>query len=74
MSLDKAIEHGKENRKQYRGSKSFDATCRNHKSCPWCKENRTYTSNKRKQAANYQIENWQDECECWLFVSKPTLH
>ena len=36
MSLDKAIEFGKEKRKQYRKSKAFDRTCRNHGSCPWC--------------------------------------
>ena len=30
MSLDKAIEHGKEHRKEYRGSKAIDKTCRNH--------------------------------------------
>lgn len=40
MSLDKAIEHHKEHRKEYRGSKSFDPTCRNHGSCDWCRENR----------------------------------
>ena len=34
MSLDKAIIHGKEKRKQYRGSKAIDCTCRNHGS--WC--------------------------------------
>ena len=42
MSLDKAIEHGKEKRKPYRGSKAIDCTCRNHGSCPWCKENRKH--------------------------------
>lgn len=42
MSLDKAIEHGKERRKPYRGSKVFDYTCRNHGSCPWCEENRKH--------------------------------
>ena len=42
MSLDKAIEHGKEKRKPYRGSKTIDHTCRNHGSCPWCKENRKF--------------------------------
>lgn len=31
MSLDKSIEHGKENRKKYRGSKEIDCTCRNHR-------------------------------------------
>lgn len=33
MSLDKAIEHGKEKRKPYR---------RNHGGCPWCAENRKH--------------------------------
>lgn len=40
MSLRKAIEHGKEHRKPYYGSKDFDKTCRNHGGCPWCEENR----------------------------------
>ena len=42
MSLDKAIAHGKEKRKPYRGAKAIDATCRNHGSCTCCKDNRTH--------------------------------
>lgn len=42
MSLDKAILHKKEHRKPYRGSKEFDSSCRNHGSCPWCRENRLH--------------------------------
>lgn len=42
MSLDKAIEHGKEKRKPYYGSKAIDHTCRNHGGCPWCEENRKH--------------------------------
>ena len=42
MPLDKAIEHGKEKRKPYRGAKAIDATCRNHGSCQWCEENRKH--------------------------------
>lgn len=42
MSLDKAIEHGKERRKPYRGAKAVDTTCRNHGSCPVCGENRKH--------------------------------
>lgn len=42
MALDKAIEHGKEKRKPYHGSKAFDCTCRNHGSCKWCEENRKH--------------------------------
>lgn len=41
-ALDKAIAHGKENRKPYRGAKAIDATCRNHGGCPWCEENRKH--------------------------------
>lgn len=42
MSLDKAIEHGKEKRKEYRGSKAIDKSCRNHGGCPWCERNRKF--------------------------------
>lgn len=42
MSLDKAIEHGKEKRKPYRGSKAIDRTCCNHGSCLWCVRNRKH--------------------------------
>ena len=42
MSLDKAIEYGKEHRKPYRGSKAIDKSCRNHGGCPWCEENRKH--------------------------------
>ena len=42
MSLDKAIEHGKEHRKKYYGSKAIDASCRNHGGCSWCEENRKH--------------------------------
>jgi hypothetical protein len=41
MSLDKSIQSGKERRAQYRKSKRFDRSCRNHGSCPWCEGNRT---------------------------------
>ena len=40
MSLDKAIQYGKEKRKAYSGSKAIDRSCRNHGGCPWCEENR----------------------------------
>lgn len=49
MSLDKAIKHGKEKRKPYRGSKSVDRSCRNHKSCPYCLGNRTANTKRKLQ-------------------------
>lgn len=42
MSLDKAIEHGKEKRKPYRKAKAIDGTCRNHGACLWCERNRRH--------------------------------
>ena len=47
MSLDKAIIHKKEHRKPYRGAKAVDRSCRNHRGCPWCEENRQYKNLKR---------------------------
>jgi len=50
MSLNKAIASGKEKREPYRRSKRFDATCRNHGSCPHCRGDRTYSYRKWRQA------------------------
>ena len=48
MSLDKAIEHGKEHRKPYRGTKAIDPSCRNHGSCTVCKKNRLHKFRDKK--------------------------
>ncbi len=58
MSLDKAIEHGKEHRKEYRGSKAIDKTCRCHGSCDWCKNNRLHQSNVQEEKFKLDIEEW----------------
>ena len=42
MALNKAIEHGKEKRQPYRGTKAYVCSCRNHGTCEWCKRNRMY--------------------------------
>ena len=49
MSLDKAILHGKEKRKPYRGAQAIDHNCRCHGSCDWCKGNRTHKNDKRME-------------------------
>lgn len=56
MSLEKAIEHGKETRKDYFGSKRFDKTCRCHGSCPWCQRNRKHNEKKREVAFKQRLE------------------
>ena len=49
MSLDKAIAHGKEKRRPYRGSKHIDRSCRNHGDCPWCQGAVKYKRKKEEQ-------------------------
>lgn len=63
MSLDKAIEHKKEHRKPYRGSKAIDCTCRNHGSCDWCLENRLFSSKRREPIfdEDWELEVWETE-------------
>lgn len=61
LSLNKAIEHGKEHREEYRGSKSIDKTCRNHGGCEWCEENRKYKYIKKQKAQEYRIKEYIDD-------------
>lgn len=51
MGLEKAIEHGKEKRKPYKGAKAVDYSCRNHGTCEWCRGNRTHNTNKKREKA-----------------------
>lgn len=57
MSLEKAIKSGKEHRKEYKGAKAVDKTCRNHGGCPWCEGNRT---NKYKNLDKISKKELQD--------------
>lgn len=50
MSLDKAIEHGKEHRKPYVHSKAIARSCRDHGSCEWCKQSRLHQKNRADEA------------------------
>jgi hypothetical protein len=55
MSLEKAIKHGREHRKPYRGQRkscNIDRSCRNHGRCPWCESARLYQNNKAKAKAD----------------------
>lgn len=56
MSLDKAIDHGKEHRKQYIDSRRFDRACRAHGTCAWCVENRRFKF-RDKHPAGEEAEN-----------------
>lgn len=60
MSLDRAIEYGKEHRTPYRRSKAFDRSCRNHGGCPYCENNRKYGQRKREAEADVQMRSSLD--------------
>lgn len=59
MSLNKAIEHNKEHRKPYRGTKAVDCTCRNHGTCDWCKENRLYQQLRENERIKKELEEFE---------------
>lgn len=56
MSLDKAISHGKEHRKPYRGAKAWDKFCRNHGSDDWAKNNRLNRTNRLIEKSNQDLK------------------
>ena len=60
MSLDKAIEHGKEKRKPYYGAQAIDRTCRNHGTCEYCKGNRLYRSRRLEQMAREKYKDFNE--------------
>ncbi len=61
MGLEQGIKHHKEHRKEYRGSKAVDKTCRNHGGCDWCVENRLYKYLKRSEAMDQEEEEWMED-------------
>ena len=62
MSLDKAIAHGKERRKPYRGSKAIDPSCRNHGGCLWCEENRKHKfRDKEGECVRKEVHYFADD-------------
>ena len=61
--LDKAIKSGKEHRKEYRGAKACDKTCRNHGSDDWARDNRLYRSNKLLEKFEQDLDDIPDELD-----------
>jgi hypothetical protein len=52
-------------REQYTGSKTFDRTCRNHGSCDYCKDNRTFFDRRRRPLVPSK-EDAVDEYVKWI--------
>jgi len=71
MSLNKAIKHKKEKRKEYYGSQAFDHSCRPHGGCPYCENNRKFSDKKARMRANKR-EQVQDYCDSYIGAGDPT--
>ena len=62
MSLEKAIQHNKEHRKQYRKlCEQIDPCCRPHGGCEWCNNNRHYRDSKEKERCDYDEREFNGE-------------
>lgn len=59
MSLDKAIEHGKEHRKPYTGAKAVSSRCRNGY-CSWCNNNKFYRNRKQEEEVKSREKEYSD--------------
>jgi hypothetical protein len=61
VSLEKAIQSGKEHRRPYHGSKRFDTTCRPHGGCPYCEGNRLHQRRKKELFAMDDMAELEDQ-------------
>lgn len=59
--LNKSIEHGKEYRKQYTRAKLCDPTCRNHGSCHYCKQNRTFSFARNNWWSKQELQEYRQD-------------
>lgn len=77
MALNKAITHGKEHRKHYRGAKAVDCTCRNHGSCAYCRRNRLHKFRDKKPYLEEDMETHDypppNEALLSYFTSRPEM-
>lgn len=63
MSFDNEYPNRKDKRRKYYRSKKFDRTCRPGGTCPYCKNNRTYSNEKRKLQAIDLIKEYKEDDE-----------
>lgn len=60
MSLDKAIAHKKEYRKEYQKlCEQIDKSCRCHGGCDYCLGNRMYQYDKEKERTKDEMKEWE---------------
>ena len=59
--LDKTNKKRKKTPKKNYGTKAIDKTCRNHGSCPVCRDNRLYKVKKKEIAVKSEIKELKGE-------------
>ena len=60
----------KERRKKYYDSRAVDCTCRNHGTCKWCVENRTFFDKKQRDLADLQLDISEEELDMLVHKEK----
>lgn len=58
MAFDNYYPNRKDKRREYRGSRACDRTCRSHGCCGWCLGNRTAAERRRKEAADHSLADF----------------
>ena len=56
MSFYRHYTKRKDHRKPYYDSRRFDTSCRNHGSCGWCRDGRTFHNERRKPIVEPEYE------------------
>lgn len=57
MAFDNYYPNRKDQRKLYRGAKSYTRGCRNHNSCKYCEGNRIYFDRKARTVADEKLRD-----------------
>ena len=61
MSFDNDYNNRKDIRNKYKDGRSFDRTCRNHNSCPWCTRKRLYRRIKEEEASLFKLKDFLND-------------
>lgn len=67
MSFKRAIYYGKEHRKEFRGAKKVNKSCRCHGGCPYCTDNRLHSTKVRLDSAEEEMATWRNPEETVQF-------
>ena len=61
MTLNKAIQSGKEHRKKYYNAKAVSKSCRNNGGCPYCEGSRRHKELLQKKIVKWELKEALNE-------------